>query len=272
MRAWRAGSGSGSPSAATPSCSSAAEPDAVLVCSPNETHAEVVLDALAAGAHVLVEKPLCLTERDAARIVTARDRAGLVVQVGYMKRFDPAYEALLDDLAGRVRRAAARHEHDLRPRAGGLVRSRGRRQAVRAVSSGAGGRLLRRIPRRPRPRRQRRARRPRRRSARTRRPARGRRRLRARRRRRRGRHRRARRTARGGRSPGCASTGSPTSPSGSSSSPPTASARSSSRRPTSARRRPRTGEAAAARAATRRACGAAGMRPTPASSPTSTRA
>jgi predicted dehydrogenase len=72
---------------------------AVLVCSPDGTHAEIVLDALAAGLHVLVEKPLCLTTADADRIVEARDRTGLVVQVGYMKRFDPAYEALQADLA-----------------------------------------------------------------------------------------------------------------------------------------------------------------------------
>jgi predicted dehydrogenase len=72
--------------------------DALVVCSPNGTHADVVLDALEAGVHVLVEKPLCLTLADADRIVAARDRTGLVVQVGYMKRYDPAYEALLDDL------------------------------------------------------------------------------------------------------------------------------------------------------------------------------
>jgi predicted dehydrogenase len=72
--------------------------DALLVCSPNGTHAQVVLDALDAGVHVLVEKPLCLTER-AARAIAARAAAtGAVVQVGYMKRFDPAYEALLDHL------------------------------------------------------------------------------------------------------------------------------------------------------------------------------
>jgi Oxidoreductase family, NAD-binding Rossmann fold len=76
----------------------AAALDAVIACSPNGTHAEVVLDALAAGTHVLVEKPLCITLADADRIVAARDDSGLVVQVGYMKRFDPAYEALLDDL------------------------------------------------------------------------------------------------------------------------------------------------------------------------------
>lgn len=73
--------------------------EALLVCSPDPTHAPIVLDALGAGLHVLVEKPLCLTTAEADRIVETRDRAGVVVQVGYMKRFDPAYEALLAELA-----------------------------------------------------------------------------------------------------------------------------------------------------------------------------
>ena len=72
--------------------------DAVLVASPNGTHARVALDALAAGVHVLVEKPLCLNPVDAERIVDLAARARRVVQVGYMKRFDPAYEALRDHL------------------------------------------------------------------------------------------------------------------------------------------------------------------------------
>ena len=72
--------------------------DAVLVCSPNATHAEVVIDALEAGVHVLVEKPLCVAVEEGEWIIAARDRAGLVVQVAYMKRFDPAVEALFADL------------------------------------------------------------------------------------------------------------------------------------------------------------------------------
>ncbi len=72
--------------------------DALVVCSPAGTHAEVVLAGLDAGAHVLVEKPMCITLRDADAVVAARDRTGLVVQVGTMKRFDPAYEAMLADL------------------------------------------------------------------------------------------------------------------------------------------------------------------------------
>jgi predicted dehydrogenase len=70
----------------------------VLVCSPNGTHARVVLDALDAGLHVLVEKPLCLSPAGADAIVARARDARRVVQVGYMKRFDPAYETLLEVL------------------------------------------------------------------------------------------------------------------------------------------------------------------------------
>jgi predicted dehydrogenase len=72
--------------------------EAVVVCSPNATHAQIVVDALEAGVHVLVEKPLCVTPEEGEWIVAARDRAQRVVQVAYMKRFDPAVEALLADL------------------------------------------------------------------------------------------------------------------------------------------------------------------------------
>jgi predicted dehydrogenase len=72
--------------------------DAVVVCSPHATHAGVVLAALDRGLHVLVEKPLCIVPEDAAAICRRRDETGLVVQVGYMKRYDAAYEAFLDAL------------------------------------------------------------------------------------------------------------------------------------------------------------------------------
>lgn len=74
--------------------------DAVIVSSPAATHADVVADALDAGLHVFVEKPMCITLADADRIIAARNRANRVVQVGTMKRFDPAYEAMLAELPG----------------------------------------------------------------------------------------------------------------------------------------------------------------------------
>jgi predicted dehydrogenase len=72
--------------------------DAVVVTSPAGTHADVVLAALDAGVHVFVEKPMCITLADADAIIAARDRAGKIVQVGTMKRYDPAVEAMMEAL------------------------------------------------------------------------------------------------------------------------------------------------------------------------------
>jgi predicted dehydrogenase len=72
--------------------------DAIVICSPAQTHAEVTLAALNRGLHVFVEKPMCITLADADRIVEARDRTGKVVQVGYMKRHDPAWQHMLENL------------------------------------------------------------------------------------------------------------------------------------------------------------------------------
>jgi predicted dehydrogenase len=72
--------------------------DAVIVSAPAATHAQITLDALDAGLHVFVEKPLCITLADADVIVGARQGAGKVVQVGYMKRFDPAWQRMLSEL------------------------------------------------------------------------------------------------------------------------------------------------------------------------------
>jgi predicted dehydrogenase len=69
------------------------EVDAVLVASPNAFHAEVTLDAIAAGKHVLVEKPMCITRREADQIIVAQKSSNVVVQVGYMRRYAPAFLA-----------------------------------------------------------------------------------------------------------------------------------------------------------------------------------
>lgn len=69
--------------------------DAVVIASPDALHKEHVIAALERNLHVFCEKPLCYSTEDIADIIRARDVAARVVQVGYMKRFDPAYEALL---------------------------------------------------------------------------------------------------------------------------------------------------------------------------------
>jgi len=69
--------------------------DVVLIAAPDPYHAEITLQALRQGKHVFCEKPLCFSVAEAEEIARARDAAGKVVQVGYMKRFDPSYELLL---------------------------------------------------------------------------------------------------------------------------------------------------------------------------------
>jgi predicted dehydrogenase len=73
-----------------------AGPDAVVIASPDPFHAATVIAALKAGIHVFCEKPLCYSPAEAEAIIEARDKAARVVQVGYMKRFDPSFEAVLD--------------------------------------------------------------------------------------------------------------------------------------------------------------------------------
>src|SRR5262245_6530654 len=70
--------------------------DALLVAVPIPPE-EIVMDALAAGVHVLVEKPMAWTPLQARRLLAAAEAADRVLMVGYMKRHDPAYR-----LAGRL--------------------------------------------------------------------------------------------------------------------------------------------------------------------------
>jgi myo-inositol 2-dehydrogenase / D-chiro-inositol 1-dehydrogenase len=74
--------------------------DAVLVASWGPTHEEYVLASIAAGKPVFCEKPLADTQEACLRIIDAEVAAGRrLVQVGYMRRYDPAYRALKDVVA-----------------------------------------------------------------------------------------------------------------------------------------------------------------------------
>ncbi|PSP86397.1 gfo/Idh/MocA family oxidoreductase [Halobacteriales archaeon QS_1_68_17] len=74
--------------------------DAVVVCPPPHTHADVVETTLGAGLHTLVEKPLAARPSDAERMVDAAERSDAVAMVAYMKRYDPAYERAREELFG----------------------------------------------------------------------------------------------------------------------------------------------------------------------------
>lgn len=68
--------------------------DLISVATPPAMHADAACEALAAGKHVLVEKPLATTLADARRIIDAQASSGRVAAVNYMLRFNPIVETL----------------------------------------------------------------------------------------------------------------------------------------------------------------------------------
>jgi len=76
--------------------------EAVVVVTPDHTHTEIVLDSLAAGCDVLVEKPLTMKTAEAQLIARRAAEAGRIVLVDFHKRYDPCHqEARRRILAGR---------------------------------------------------------------------------------------------------------------------------------------------------------------------------
>ena len=75
----------------------AADVDAVLLCQ-SDPKTQVAVDAFGAGKHVFIEKPMCFSRQEADRIIAAKQQAGTVGQVGYMKVYDPAYEFALAEV------------------------------------------------------------------------------------------------------------------------------------------------------------------------------
>lgn len=65
-------------------------PDAVSVVTPTGLHAEVAVEAIRRGAHVLVDKPLAHSLGEALRVVSEAKHRGRILMVGYWSRFSPA--------------------------------------------------------------------------------------------------------------------------------------------------------------------------------------
>ena len=67
--------------------------DAVAIASPPRFHAAHAIAAARASKHVFLEKPMALTLQDADAINAAVAAAGVLLQIGFMRRYDPAYGA-----------------------------------------------------------------------------------------------------------------------------------------------------------------------------------
>lgn len=62
--------------------------DLVILATPHNTHTSLALQAMAAGKHVVIDKPMCLIVEDADTLLAARDRAGVLLSVFHNRRWD----------------------------------------------------------------------------------------------------------------------------------------------------------------------------------------
>jgi predicted dehydrogenase len=73
---------------------------AVVIATPDKFHAQAIRTAAAAGKDILCEKPLATNLADAHAALDAVSKAGVRLQIGFMRHYDPAYEAAMKRVEG----------------------------------------------------------------------------------------------------------------------------------------------------------------------------
>src|SRR5450432_3267125 len=68
---------------------------AVLIATPDKFHASAIRAIASAGKHILCEKPVAITISDAGAALKAVADAGVHLQIGFMRHYDPAYVAAM---------------------------------------------------------------------------------------------------------------------------------------------------------------------------------
>ncbi|HWE60491.1 MAG TPA: inositol 2-dehydrogenase [Chloroflexota bacterium] len=69
------------------------EVQVVVIATPTDTHAQLLREGAAAGKHILCEKPIALTLDVTREAIDAVQHSGVLVAVGFNRRFDPAFAA-----------------------------------------------------------------------------------------------------------------------------------------------------------------------------------
>lgn len=81
--------------------------DLVAICSPTPQHVDTIIAAASAGKHIFCEKPISLELGEVDRALGAANDAGVMLHVGFNRRFDPSHtavqQAVADGSVGRVR-------------------------------------------------------------------------------------------------------------------------------------------------------------------------
>jgi myo-inositol 2-dehydrogenase/D-chiro-inositol 1-dehydrogenase len=73
--------------------------EAVVICSSTDTHSQFIEEAAAAGKHIFCEKPIDFDLKRIDRALGAVERAGVRLQIGFNRRFDPSFKRVRDLVA-----------------------------------------------------------------------------------------------------------------------------------------------------------------------------
>lgn len=96
------------------------EIEVVSVCVPTTFHHDVVMEAIKHGKHVLVEKPIAFTLKEAEDMIAAAKEAGVILATGHVERFNPAVqkakELIDNDVIGDIVSASAKRVGPFPPR------------------------------------------------------------------------------------------------------------------------------------------------------------
>ena len=72
--------------------------EAISLAVPTRQHAQIGVEFLKRGVHVLVEKPIAPDLEDAAALIQAQEESGAILQVGHSERFNPAFLAIREHI------------------------------------------------------------------------------------------------------------------------------------------------------------------------------
>jgi predicted dehydrogenase len=93
--------------------------DAIVICTPPHTHLEIAATAMEAGKHVLCEKPLAITLKDAEMMVSVAKKESVVLKCGFNHRYHPGITLLKrwveEGTLGKIYYIRSRYGHCGRP-------------------------------------------------------------------------------------------------------------------------------------------------------------
>lgn len=73
--------------------------DAVIICSPTDTHADLIVEAAQAGKHIFCEKPIAFDLTAIDRALSEVKNSGVKLQIGFNRRFDPGFSHARETIA-----------------------------------------------------------------------------------------------------------------------------------------------------------------------------